>query len=279
VTRAVNIILAEPKYGFYVSACVDEKIAGSFLVTLEYNYIKDRTIYWIMSVFTEASFRNQGVYKSSHRYIAADAKSTGAQAIKLYVELDNSRGQATYKKLGMEDNGEEMYEIDLAFRSSKNIDASSYKYADKEQLQVKRLNIDLLEEIRTAKFKHVMGEKGTSINFTGLTNLLREDALGEALVVEKQGKVLSVMGIFYEYSEWRDAVLYYIYDIRINDEVENEELENVTAVVLEKVCQSFLERRACGIRLMMKSEYPWMGKALMNIGFLEPHYYIYETLV
>jgi len=85
----------------------------------------------------------------------------------------------------MKDTEVEMFEIDLCFRGTRAVDASSYNYPDKDQLVVKLLDQTTLEKIKVLNFIQVMGEKQTTINYEGLEKTLLENAYGEVLVVEK----------------------------------------------------------------------------------------------
>ena len=279
-TSAIKTIFAESKYGFYVSTCNDEKIIGSLLITLEYNYIKDCTNFWIQSVYTHPDYRNKGVYRSSYKFVIDDTIANNGYAVKLYVDHDNESARKVYKSLGMVESGEEMWEIDLKFRSSKEVIMSSYELrTNKDSLRVKKLDKESFDKIKEIRFKLVMGEKGTEINFVGLEKMLSPDALGEALVVEKSDKIIGIVGLFFEFSDWIDGLLYYIYDIRVNTEINEDELESVTALIIDKVSNYILERDAGGIRFIFRSEYIWMKENLKKLGLLEPHYHIYEQIL
>ena len=279
IYSAIRTIFAEPKYGFFVSTCKDDKIIGSLFVTIEYNYIKDCTNFWITSVYTHPDYRNRGVYKSSYKFVSDDTIANNGSAVKLYVDDDNERAQKVYKNLGMVDSGEEMWEIDLTFRSSKGTDTSCYPRDDKDLFKVKKIDKESFDKIKEIDFTLVMGEAKTAINFIGLEKLLSPDALGEALVVEKEDKIIGLVGVFFEYSDWRDNLLYYLYDIRVNADISADELESVTATIVDKVSNNLLQRNAGGIRFALRSEHSWMKEMLKKIGFLEPHYYIFEQVL
>jgi len=278
-TIATKVVFENPKYGNYIAACKGDTIVGSLLVTFEYNYIKNRTIYWIQTVYTHPDHRNQGVYSSNYKFVLKDGKEHDAYTVKLYVEVDNHKADAVYKKLGMTRTSELMLEIDLAFRAAKKIDDSAYEYADRDKLTVKALDNAAFEESKKLKFKHVLGERGVAINYEGLESILKGNDKGEVLVVESEGKVLALLGVFFEFSDWRNSVTHYIYDVRVVDSVGDEELERMSAVILTKVVQLILQRNCRVVRMMFTSEYEWTKEMIKKIGFEEPHYAVYEQVL
>ena len=124
-----------------------------------------------------------------------------------------------------------------------------------------------------------MGEAKTAINFIGLEKLLSPDALGEALVVEIGDRIIGLVGVLFEYSDWRDKLLYYLYDIRVNADISEDELQSITALIVDKVSNNLSKRNAACIRFAFSSEYVWMKEMIKNIGFSEPHYLIYEQIL
>lgn len=103
VDAGVLRLLQQPSLGFYVVAAdADSRIVACLLVTHEWSDWRNGLFWWIQSVFVEAGWRRQGVYRGLYQFVrelaAADPQVCG---FRLYVEKDNTVAQATYAALGM----------------------------------------------------------------------------------------------------------------------------------------------------------------------------------
>lgn len=102
VDAGVLRLLGEPALGFYVVAADARGIVACLLVTQEWSDWRNGLFWWIQSVFVEAGWRRQGVYRRLYQQVrdlaAADAQVCG---FRLYVEKDNIAAQQTYAALGM----------------------------------------------------------------------------------------------------------------------------------------------------------------------------------
>lgn len=102
VDAGVLRLLGEPALGFYVVAADARGIVACLLVTQEWSDWRNGLFWWIQSVFVEAGWRRQGVYRRLYQHVrdlaAADPQVCG---FRLYVEKDNRAAQQTYAALGM----------------------------------------------------------------------------------------------------------------------------------------------------------------------------------
>jgi ribosomal protein S18 acetylase RimI-like enzyme len=100
----VRAVLSDSNKGFYTVAEVDGKIVGQILITYEWSDWRNGWYWWIQSVYVEQDYRRQGVfralYSELHDLAMLDQSVIG---LRLYVEHDNTRAQATYRSLGMTD--------------------------------------------------------------------------------------------------------------------------------------------------------------------------------
>ena len=63
-------------------------------------------LWWIQSVYVDEAFRRRGVFSALYRHVESLARSTeGVCGLRLYVDNDNDRAQATYDRLGMRQTG------------------------------------------------------------------------------------------------------------------------------------------------------------------------------
>ena len=125
IRRGVTAVFDDPLKGFYIVAAVDEadgnpssdtgKVVGSLLITYEWSDWSAATWWWIQSVYVDAAWRRNGVYRALYdRILAMTAGREDICGIRLYVERTNTIAQQTYNALGMSHSHYDMYEIDLA---------------------------------------------------------------------------------------------------------------------------------------------------------------------
>jgi RimJ/RimL family protein N-acetyltransferase len=103
LTRGIIAVFDHPDRGFYVVAEREGKAVGSLLITHEWSDWRNGGWWWIQSVYVTPEARRGGVFSAMYREIDRRARaSAGVIGLRLYVEKENSRAQATYAALGME---------------------------------------------------------------------------------------------------------------------------------------------------------------------------------
>jgi len=116
--NGVEYLLAHPREGRYLVAEVDGRPAGTLMITFEWSDWRNGRFWWIQSVYVDAAFRRQGVYRAMHDAVRdlarGDAQVCG---IRLYVEKDNTIARQTYEHLGMLETHYRLYEESLTPRA------------------------------------------------------------------------------------------------------------------------------------------------------------------
>ena len=111
IRQGVESVLKCPNKGFYIIAETDSQVIGSLLVTFEWSDWRNGWFFWIQSVFVDAKYRRQGVYRVMHSEVIRRTKESGnCCGIRLYVEKDNRNAQKVYKTLGMHETDYYLYE-------------------------------------------------------------------------------------------------------------------------------------------------------------------------
>jgi ribosomal protein S18 acetylase RimI-like enzyme len=111
--RGVGAVLEQPQRGFYLVAEMDGTAVGGLLVTYEWSDWRCGDFWWIQSVYVVPAARRSGVFRALHAAVAERARDAGAVGLRLYVETENARAQATYEGLGMQRCHYFMYEASL----------------------------------------------------------------------------------------------------------------------------------------------------------------------
>ncbi len=110
VTAGVAGLLARAERGFYLVAERARRAVGTLMVTYEWSDWRNGDFWWIQSVYVTADARRSGVFRALYAETACRARAAGAVGLRLYVEQDNARAQATYAGLGMQRTHYALYE-------------------------------------------------------------------------------------------------------------------------------------------------------------------------
>ncbi|MGL6095238.1 MAG: GNAT family N-acetyltransferase [Fimbriiglobus sp.] len=110
LARGVAAVLADPQKGFYTVAERAGEVVGQVLVTFEWSDWRAGWFWWVQSVYVRADARRQGVFRAVYEHILAAATADPEViGIRLYVEKHNAAAQATYRGVGMEPEGFEVF--------------------------------------------------------------------------------------------------------------------------------------------------------------------------
>jgi ribosomal protein S18 acetylase RimI-like enzyme len=110
----VRALFDDPAKGVYWIAEIGGRRAGQMMITYEWSDWRNGTFWWIQSVYTVPQYRGQGVFKALYRHVDGLARQDGGVAgLRLYVEQENARAQATYERCGMHRTVYQMYEVDF----------------------------------------------------------------------------------------------------------------------------------------------------------------------
>ncbi|MCU0248129.1 MAG: GNAT family N-acetyltransferase [Bryobacter sp.] len=109
--RGAEAVFADPGLGFYLVAESGGAVAGCLMITYEWSDWRNGMFWWVQSVYVKPEWRGRGVYKSLYaeakRLAAAQGNVCG---FRLYVERENERAQATYRRQGMHETHYRLYE-------------------------------------------------------------------------------------------------------------------------------------------------------------------------
>lgn len=111
--RGIRGVFEQPRRGFYLIAERDGTPVGSLLVTYEWSDWRCGDFWWIQSVYVIPEARRGGVFRALYAMVEQRAAAACAVGLRLYVETENQRAQATYVELGMQRCHYWMYEAPL----------------------------------------------------------------------------------------------------------------------------------------------------------------------
>jgi len=115
VAGGVRAVLDDPSLGRYFIAERDGRPVGQLMITYEWSDWRNGCFWWIQSVYVVPDARRSGVFRSLFRHVEQLAGSdAGVCGIRLYVERENLRAQATYRHCGLADAGYLVMETDYS---------------------------------------------------------------------------------------------------------------------------------------------------------------------
>ena len=102
VFPGVERLLNQPADGRYWVAEINDDIVGQIMVTYEWSDWRNGRVWWIQSVYVHPDRRRSGVFSALYEHVASLVRQDpDAVGIRLYMEENNARAQATYEALGM----------------------------------------------------------------------------------------------------------------------------------------------------------------------------------
>ena len=111
LTDGVKALFKDVLKGRYYVAIHNDKLIAYLLITYEWSDWRNKTIYWIQSVFVDPVHRRKGVYRQMYLHIQEIAKKdVSVGGIRLYVDRTNLNAQVTYASMGMNGEHYQVYE-------------------------------------------------------------------------------------------------------------------------------------------------------------------------
>jgi GNAT superfamily N-acetyltransferase len=115
VRRGIRAVFERPGRARYFVAERSGQVVGTLMLTYEWSDWRCADWWWIQSVYVVESARRLGVFRRLYRHVEALAQiNADVCGLRLYVEHNNERAQATYCSLGMEGSQYRMFEREFA---------------------------------------------------------------------------------------------------------------------------------------------------------------------
>lgn len=113
VDAGVRAALGDASKGRYFIAERAGERVGQLMFTYEWSDWRNGMFWWIQSVYVVPQARRDGVFRALFRHVEQLAEGdSGVCGIRLYVERENERAQATYRHCGLQDAGYVVMEVD-----------------------------------------------------------------------------------------------------------------------------------------------------------------------
>jgi GNAT superfamily N-acetyltransferase len=110
--KGVNAVFDDPAKGMYFVAEDGGKVIASTLLTPEWSDWRNGKVYWIQSVYVLPAYRGKGVFKSVFSELKRMMKEDeSVKGLRLYVDKTNNNAIEVYKKLGMNGDHYQLFEL------------------------------------------------------------------------------------------------------------------------------------------------------------------------
>jgi GNAT superfamily N-acetyltransferase len=110
----------------------------------------------------------------------------------------------------------------------------------------------------------------------GVTAVFEDSTKGFYIVAECDGTVVGQAMITYEWSDWRNAIVWWIQSVYILPDYRK---SGVFRSIFEQIKLLAKESNACGLRLYVDRGNIIAKKAYKNLGMEESHYDLYEMMM
>ncbi|HBB91222.1 MAG: GNAT family N-acetyltransferase [Bacteroidetes bacterium GWF2_49_14] len=111
VHRGVHAVFDDEGKGFYLVAVDSERIVASLMITFEWSDWRNRTVWWIQSLYVIPEMRRKGIYRQMYAWLRQQVDSNDSiGGIRLYVDKSNLPAQKVYEELGMDGEHYRFYE-------------------------------------------------------------------------------------------------------------------------------------------------------------------------
>lgn len=101
VREGVRNGLADRSKARYFVVEVGGEVVGQLMLTYEWSDWRNAQVWWIQSVYINASHRRRGLFKGLYDLVKKESINEGACGLRLYVETSNAAAIRTYEKIGM----------------------------------------------------------------------------------------------------------------------------------------------------------------------------------
>jgi ribosomal protein S18 acetylase RimI-like enzyme len=122
LAEGVAAVFGDDAKGRYYIADDGEQPLGQLLVTREWSDWRAGWFWWIQSVYVVPESRGQGVFARLYSHVLDEARrDPEVCGIRLYVDERNAAATAVYERLGMQDAGYRVFEVDFRLETRADV--------------------------------------------------------------------------------------------------------------------------------------------------------------
>ena len=288
IYQSVSELINTPNFGFYQISSLGDVICGMNLVTYEYNIESSKKVIWLQTVYVNKEHRSKGVFKGLLRKLCEITKSTNDNfhnTLKLYMERDNKIAHQVYLKSGFKVSDDILFELDFYFDKFQRDEYITNFPSNIYLKQVLNDNLSFIEkEIKSNLYLDFCksGENDNltediSAQLTSIKYVVENQNCAEVLMLidENTGTLIALVYIFFEYSDWRKSLFWWVYSLKVNVNHKDFVVQNMNTII-KSLIDIALKLNRCGLRIIAncQAENRWN-----NLCIPRSHYLIFEKIV
>lgn len=113
VLAGVKALLSDKNKGFYLVAENNGTIVGQLMITVEWSDWRNKTIWWVQSVYVQKEWRKKGLFTKLLDEIRKKARLQGVAFLRLYAHKDNRSALHVYEKTGWDQEPYLFYQLSV----------------------------------------------------------------------------------------------------------------------------------------------------------------------
>lgn len=273
VLNGVKLILTNSETCFYYLYLLEDKTPiGTNIVHYQYDLISNKYYHWIGSLFVEKSARRRGIFSKDilpfNELQIKDSKLNMDKNVYLYMDIYNKSAENAYFKNGFKVNEDKLIfeEDSLLLKSDQKKD---FAYLNNNYLLVtlNKENINLYEKDVIS----FLTSNNRQSDYEGISIVVNNIILGRVVILLDilPKKIKGILYIFYEPSDWRSNLIWWVYDFFYCDEINSKELINTFIAYNEN-------EKGCGVRFLVDKK---EEELFNNTRALKSHYLIFSKPV
>lgn len=109
--KGVEGVFDNSARGCYYVAETEGQLVASLLITYEWSDWRNRTVYWLQSLYVVPEYRRRGIFRAMYGHIIGQIREDPAVAgLRLYVDAGNLAAQEAYLSVGMDGGHYKVFE-------------------------------------------------------------------------------------------------------------------------------------------------------------------------
>lgn len=288
VFNAVKFVVENSEYGYYITMKKENEYVGLNIVHFQYDICTDSYYHWIGSLYIKEELRKKGLFSKyllpfNISQLFGSKGEKFEKVVSLYVDNLNSDAEKVYNKTGfIRDTSKIVFEEDTLLL--KSTDLESFQYLDSNYYSVDLIDetsFSILSKIAlNQSFFNPSASQEIDIkdHLPKIEQILKNPKKGLVLIVKSKGIIQALLYGYFEVTDWRNNVFWWIYSVYFNLKSESEsfDLKARFRQIVNSICKLNSDKNGCGVRFMIKDI---DDSFFENTRALKSHYTVLEKHV
>ena len=143
---------------------------------------------------------------------------------------------------------------------------------------VKDFSSDLVDELSKLKLVQMIGTDREDLTQDAIAHYAKnvKDIEVYTQAIKKDGKVIAIVSSFIEWTEWRNGIMPWIYDVRVNESIDSKDYPSLLKVIVTLAYRAMDSPETSFRVATLDMKRPELIDSLKEMGFEESHYAVFE---